>query len=292
MGRELSASTVVIPSELLAIMICFAANSVLTRYLVANDLVPPFTLTVIRFVSGFIMLVVLAAAVPRVFRREKLTWPYVVGAVSLGVYAFSISFGYDFITAGAGVLVFYTFVIVTMTAYSIYVDKEKLTARLLSGQALGIAGVAVITFGGISDVTALGTLLMAVTGTAWGVHSVYCRRFTSSFGYTYNSFLLFGLAAAVLFAAAYPIQGSQLWAGMTTVSLGWALVLGMITTALSYALWHSVLTKISASQGGVSQLLVPVIGVIMGVLLLGEQVTISLAVGGAMILAGIFLNTF
>ena len=72
--------------------------------------------------------------------------------------------------------------------------------------------------------------------------------------------------------------------------LGLALYFGMISTALSYVLWHKALTKIRASQGGVFQMLVPIFAAAMGLILLGEEATISLFVGGAMILIGIYLN--
>jgi drug/metabolite transporter (DMT)-like permease len=59
---------------------------------------------------------------------------------------------------------------------------------------------------------------------------------------------------------------------------------------LSYVLWSRVLKMIKGYQGGVIQMLIPVVASVLGVVLLKEQVTPLLVVGGAMILAGIFLN--
>ena len=64
----------------------------------------------------------------------------------------------------------------------------------------------------------------------------------------------------------------------------------MISTALSYVLWHVTLRRIKASQGGVVQLVVPVLASGMGIVLLGEHFTVALALGGACVLAGIYLN--
>lgn len=292
MIRTIIQSKLAIPIALIMIVTCFAANSVITRYLVLGNYVPPFTLTVIRFVSGLIMLQIIVSLMPRAFQRTRVRKSYILGALFLGIYAFSISYGYSFISAAAGVLIFYTFVIITMTSFSVINDRERLTPRLIIGQFLGILGVLTITFSGMGSVTLIGAFLMAITGISWGMHSVYGRRFELPFGYTYNSFLIFVIIAFSLCLIVYPLAGSHLLMNISMGSLGWALYLGMISTALSYALWHRVMKKIKASQGGIVQLLVPVIAALMGILLLGEEVTLSLIVGGILILVGISLNTF
>ena len=106
------------------IMACFAANSVITRYLVLVGRVSPFLLTVVRFVSGLATLFMLTSIRPTTFRHSRLDFSYLPGAVFLGAYAFSISYGYLFIPVGAGTFIFYTFVVVTMVAYSI-IDRKS-----------------------------------------------------------------------------------------------------------------------------------------------------------------------
>ncbi len=48
--------------------------------------------------------------------------------------------------------------------------------------------------------------------------------------------------------------------------------------------------KVRASQGGLAQLLVPVLTAGMGVVFLGEKISAALVVGGALTLAGIYVN--
>lgn len=275
----------------MAIMTCFASNSVITRYLVLGNYVSPFALTVIRFGSGLIMLHVLSLSMPGVFQRAGLRRSHVLGAVFLGIYAFSISYGYAFISSAAGVLIFYTFVVFTMTLFSVFNDGERLTLRLIVGQLLGIMGVLVITASGIRSVTLIGAFLMAATGISWGMYCVYGRRFENPFDYTYYSFLIFVMVASALSLVAYPFLGRHLWMDVSLWSLGLELYLGMISTALSYVLWHRLMNRIKASQGGIAQLIVPVLTASMGILLLGEEVTSSLVLGGMLIVLGISLNT-
>lgn len=273
---------------LLVIMTFFAANSVITRYLVLLGQVSPFLLTVIRFVSGLATVLILPFVRPTIFHHDKPNVSYLPGAFFLGAYAFSISYGYVFISVAAGTFIFYTFVVLTMATYSVLVENERLTPRLVLGQLLGIAGVLVITFGKISSVTLLGVLLMAGTGVSWGLYSSYGKNFTVTFSYTYNSFLIFG-TFAVISSIALPLLGQPISTNISIPNLGLALYMGMISTALSYVLWNATVKKIPASLGGLVQLVVPVLAPAMGIIFLGEQVTISLMIGGALVLVAVYL---
>lgn len=250
--------------------------------------VSPFLLTVIRFVSGLATLLILPSMRPTIFHHDKPNVSSLPGAFFLGAYAFSISYGYVFISVAAGTFIFYTFVVLAMATYSVLVDKEQLTPRLVLGQLLGIAGVLVITFGKISSVTLLGVLLMAATGVSWGLYSAYGKNFTVTFSYTYNSFLILG-TFAIVSSVALPLLGQPISTNISILNLGLALYMGMISTALSYVLWNATLKKIPASLGGLVQLVVPVLAPAMGIIFLGEQVTTSLIVGGALVLVAIYL---
>jgi drug/metabolite transporter (DMT)-like permease len=269
-------------------MVCFAANSVITRYLVLVNQMSPFLVTVLRFVSGLSMLLVLPSFRANTFHHDKPGLSYLPGAVFLGAYAFSISYGYVFISVAAGTFVFYTFVVVTMSTYSVAKEKEPVTVRLLLGEVFGLIGVLVITFGKISSVTLMGVILMALTGTSWGLYSVYGKRFNVAFSYTYNSFLILG-AFTLIASIAVGLVGLPVFNHVSIVDFGVALYMGMVSTALSYVLWNATVKRIPASLGGLVQLIVPVLAPAMGIIFLGEQVTAPLILGGGMVLLAIYM---
>jgi len=290
LARSISSATFVTDALVAIVMICFAANSVITRYLVVGNYILPFPLTIIRFLSGLAMLVVISRSGRLGFDHNRISKRDALGGLLLGAYAFSISFGYSFIPAAAGALIFYSFVVLTMTSYSVARDKERLTVRLVLGQALGIVGVLVITFGRIGSVSPQGVLLMAATGISWGLYSVYGRTFRNPFDYTFNSFLVFGIACLILVPISYPLLG-DVWTSITPYAWGLALYMGAVSTALSYVVWNWTLRRLRASQGAISQLVVPILTSILGVLLLSEQVSASLVAGGALVLVGIYINS-
>src|SRR5207237_5961543 len=155
-----------------SIMLAFAGNSVITRYLIVGGLASPVLLTIVRFVSGFGMLLLLRATFPRSFSGPFRGRPDLIGGFLLGLYAFSISFGYAFISAPAGTLVFSAFVILTMALFGIVHDRETPTLRSIVGQILALAGVAVIAFGGIREASLPGVALMAFTVSYWCLYDL------------------------------------------------------------------------------------------------------------------------
>ena len=146
------------------VLVAFAANSLVTRYVVANHLLDAYLLTVVRFVAGAVALLALNFA-----RRERpsLTRANLWPALWLGVYAVCISFGYQHIGAAAGTFVFYATVLAGLVAHDLATRTPVPRARGV-GAVVSLAGVGVLTAPGAGDVTALGVLLLAVTGAAWG----------------------------------------------------------------------------------------------------------------------------
>ncbi|MFQ5908559.1 MAG: DMT family transporter [Thermoplasmata archaeon] len=266
----------------------FAANSVITRFLVANGLVSAFALTVIRFGSGLAMLLVLTLVLPRTFPRVPLRRANLIGGLLLASYGFSISFGYLFIGAAAGTFVFFAAVVLSMALLGMAVERERPGLRELVGLTVAVAGVFVLTYGGVALVTGVGVVLMIVTGVSWGAYSVFGRRFTSNFNYTWHSFAILTVVALPALLLASPGDFLDV-----PVSLkGWGLVFyfGTISTALSYVAWHWALKRITASQGGVYQMMVPVIAAGMGIAFLFEAPSLSLVAGGGLIVLGVYLN--
>src|SRR2546426_12757705 len=175
------------------VMLAFAGNSVMTRYLIVGGLASPILLTIVRFVSGFATLLALRSTFPSFFPGAFRGRPDVIGGILLGAYAFSISFGYQFISAAAGTLVFYAFVILTMALFGYLRDRESPTLRSGAGQGLALAGVGIITFGGIREVALPGVVLMAATGASWGLYSVHGRSSEDARSYTFHTFLVVGV---------------------------------------------------------------------------------------------------
>lgn len=98
----------------------------------------------------------------------------------------------------------------------------------------------------------------------------------------------FLIGAAILALAAAIIDGSPL-NGLSTRFMSAVLVLALAGSALPYALWFAELRRASITAVTSRTLLVPVIGLVLSVVVLGEPLTHGQIVGSAAVVAAIAL---
>jgi O-acetylserine/cysteine efflux transporter len=97
------------------------------------------------------------------------------------------------------------------------------------------------------------------------------------------------VATPQLFIASWIFEEGQLEAIRSAGPLVWAVVayLGLVMTAVGYAMWYRLLGFYDVTQVMPFLLLIPVAGVVGGVVVLGESLTAALVLGGAIVIAGV-----
>lgn len=263
------------------VLVSFAANSLVTRYVVGNRLLDAYLLTVVRFVAGAIALLVLALARgewPRLTRANL--WP----AFWLGVYAMFISFGYQYIGAAAGTFVFYATVLAALVAYDL-VSRTPVPRARAVGALVSLAGVGVLTAPAAGDVTPLGVLFLAVTGGAWALYTVAGRTVIDPRTATTGNFTV--LAVALLVPVGVTVAGDPT---VTTTGLVLAAVMGSVTTALSYVAWYACQRRMSATTAGTVQSVIPILTAAGAMLLLGERLTLLFVLAALLVFAGLWIG--
>lgn len=171
---------------------------------------------------------------------------------------------------------------------------ERLTRRAAGGLALGFLGVLVVVGLPAGESTGGGELigqLMCLGATAcYGMGFVWIRRFISPLGLPAASvaFVQVGLGAVVALVLA-PFTALQPVVLELPVVLS-VLALGAVSTGLAY-IWN---TEIVSGWGATSAssvtYLTPVVGVLAGVLVLGETFSWNQPLGGALVVLGVVLT--
>jgi O-acetylserine/cysteine efflux transporter len=168
--------------------------------------------------------------------------------------------------------------------------------RISPKQGLGIA----IAFTGailiIGEPKLAGDLVYAfmVVGGAftWAVGQIMIKKLGNIGGFR----LVTGVALFAtpqLFIASFLLEQDQLEQIQTASPAAWAAVayLGLIMTALAYALWYRLLGHYTVNQVMPFLLLLPVTSVIGGIFFLGESLTTKIALGGSLAIVGVALIT-
>jgi len=259
-------------------MLAFAANSWFCRLALSRTPIDPATFTAIRLVAGAIVLALIMS------RRDRTTaaggnW---ISAAALFAYAAAFSFAYRSLPAGTGALILFGAVQATMILWDLRTGG-RLRVMQIAGLALALAGLVGLVLPGLAAPPLVGSLLMAVSGIAWGVYSLRGRGAIDPARITAGNF-----ARAVPFAVALSVA-TFASATFDTVGFAYAIASGAITSGLGYAIWYSVLPSLKATTAATVQLSVPVIAAIGGVAFMGETLTMRLVIASAAVLGGIAL---
>jgi len=255
----------------------FAANSILCRLALGPAAIDAASYATIRLASGaaFLAALVLLRGGPSL--RHAGSWP---SAAMLFAYAVPFAFAYRTLPAGAGALVLFAAVQVTMIAAGLR-SGERPPAVVWTGLLLALGGLAWLVRPGLSAPSPVGAALMAAAGAAWGLYSLRGRRSASPLRDTAGNFVRSVLPALVVSAAA---AGT---AHATPRGALLALLSGAVTSGAGYAIWYAALPGLTAVRAGIVQLAVPVLAAGGGALLLGERVTLRLFLASIAILGGV-----
>ncbi len=174
---------------------------------------------------------------------------------------------------------------------------EKISRRASLGLVLASAGVALVLSAGTAKGTAesasfgsFGDWLMIASVFNWGIYLILSRRFLKA--EMSPSFSIFWeLVFASLFAFAATLALGTDYSVVPSFTAGtWSaiLFLGALNSGLAKLIWSKELYAVPVAKLTVFQFLQPVAGMVISYMLLGERYTVWLALGAAMIVAGIW----
>jgi drug/metabolite transporter (DMT)-like permease len=96
-------------------------------------------------------------------------------------------------------------------------------------------------------------------------------------------------AASVMLAVALAVTGVRT-PHVTAVSVAAIAVLGVIGTGFAYVLNYQIITSEGATVASTVTYLLPVIAIVLGVLVLSENITVTALAGIALVLTGVALT--
>jgi drug/metabolite transporter (DMT)-like permease len=263
---------------------------------VAVQSVDAFTLTLVRSVMASVAMAgVLALRRRMPFLLKEDRW-LVAGLAFLAVpiNQFLYLYGTAYTIPSNAALLYATTPIIVLV-FSHWFLRESLTRRKVAGVALGFVGVTVVIFErGISASMehVYGNLVVFVAVLAWALYTVQGRRLIARYGAIEASaltliggtilFLPFGLLPALRFP--YGGLTGDVWLQIA--------YLAVITSVLGYLLWYYALGRVEAGKVALFANLQPVLTTILGVVLLGNDVTPLFVVGGLVAIAGVIVAQF
>jgi drug/metabolite transporter (DMT)-like permease len=275
---------------LLLPMVVWGSAFAVTKGLV--ELWPPFTLALVRVGVG--TLVLLPVAIARHRRGSHLPWGTIwfMGLLGVTLYYLTFNLAMVYVSASQGALVQASIPAMTALVAVVWL-RERATAMRWLGIALSVGGVLIVFSGngatpGQSPL--LGNSLMFASVVCWGLYTALAKR-AASFEPLVITVCVMGTGTLMLVPfSAYEIMNAGLEPLPVTGWLG-LLYLGSIASGLAYALYNASLRHLDASSVGVYTNLIPIVGVLTGIVFLGEPMSLRAILGGAIVMLGVWITS-
>jgi drug/metabolite transporter (DMT)-like permease len=227
-------------------------------------------------------------------RRLAMRWWWVYAFVGFFNVAFPfvlISWAETHISSGLASILNSTVPLFTMLIAAFFFKEDKMSLARGIGLVVGFSGVLVLSYSkleGNSEFQTLGILAMLVAACSYGASSVFARKFDKDVTPEDHSMGQM-LAGLIFITPAMLITNSPLHLPViptTWIALAW---LGLIGSFVAAVIWFALIYEIGPSRTSMVTYMFPLVGVLLGIIFLDEKLSWQLYVGGALILAGIYI---
>ena len=252
----------------------------------ANTYFSPELFVAYRFTLGAVILGAYAfwkkIPLPKI---DLWIWIALTGVFQIFLGSTIVQICFKYLSAGMVSVLNYTMPLWVIVLARIFLN-ESLTRKKIAGITISIIGVFVlmnVDIGG--DISAM--LLSILGAIVWAVSNIITKaRLSKCDPLTLTTWqMIIGAILLVIYTSIFT-ENHVDW---TFTGVACLLYNGIIASALAFFLWVYILDHMEAGKASISVLGVPVVGVILGVIMLGEPFTMSIAVGMLMVLSGIVL---
>lgn len=255
----------------------------------------PYSFNALRFIFSSSLLWYAARRKGYSLRIKKEHFWQLVGIGIVGNMFYQLLFiiGINY-TYAANAAVMLGTIPIWVALLSQFFTDEKLTLYKGLGVLFAFAGVTLIILGSSDKLsfeseTFLGNIITLVAALCWAIYTILSRRYLKVYSPLQYSAFMSVIGLAGLLAVGLPFLVQLDWSGVSLLGYGGIFYSGALSVGLAYIMWNNGVKKIGAVRTAAYQNLVPVLGLLFGVILLGEELATLQYIGASLVIAGIIL---
>ncbi|MGL4611932.1 MAG: DMT family transporter [Trueperaceae bacterium] len=218
-----------------------------------------------------------------------------IGTLVTALPLFLLAWGLQRVPSGLGSVVMATSPLFALLMASLVFKSERMTLVKVAGLVLSLVGVVILTGGGAGG-SLLGQLAIVLAALSYATGTTFSRQVMGqevhplvvATGAMITTAVLLGVATFGLhllggptFTALSAISPQVLWV---------TLALGTIFTVGPHLLIYPTIQALGASTLNMNNFVVPVVGIVTGIVFLDEHLTVSAVVGTLAVLVGMFVT--
>ena len=204
--------------------------------------------------------------------------------MAMGINWILLFEAYKYTTVSVATLSYY-FAPVIVTVVCPFLFQEKLTKKQILCFLMSTLGLSLVI--GITDLGGGGNdglgILFGLGAAVFYAAVILLNKFIKGVGGIHRTFLQF-LSAIVILVPYVAFTGGVTLGGLN--GTGWLclLIMGLVHTGITYCLYFSSLKELPGQAAAILSYIDPLVAIVIGVLVLGEPLTIPQLIGGCLIL--------
>ena len=268
------------------VVLLAGSNIVAVRF--SNRELDPFWGAGIRFLGASVILWALVARGHHPLPRGRALG----GALVYGILSFLVAYAFFYwgskeVPAGLGGTIMASVPLLTVMLAAAH-RLEPLRLRAIVGAVIAFAGIAVMSSGALAgDVSTVSVLAIVVAAAAAAESGIVLKLLSSAHPVVTNAIAM--SVGAILLLLLSLLVGES-WRAPVTPSVWTALVYLAVASPFLFMLIVYVIRRWTATGASYQFVLFPIVSVIGGALLLGEEVTSSLLLGAPLVLFGVYVG--
>jgi drug/metabolite transporter (DMT)-like permease len=268
--------------------VVFLAGSNIVAVRFSNRELDPFWGAGIRFLAASLILWALVA-------RRRYPLPKgrdLGGALVYGILSFLIAYAFFYwgsqeVPAGLGGTIMASVPLLTVMLAAAH-RLERLRIRGVVGAVVALTGITVMSSGALAgDVSLVSVLAVVIAAAAAAESGIVLKLLSSAHPIVTNAI---GMSVGSALLITLSSVTAESWATPESPSVWAALIYLAVASPFLFMLIVYVIRRWTATGASYQFVLFPIVSVIGGALLLGEDVTSSLLLGAPLVLAGVCIG--
>lgn len=280
--------------SLILVAVIWALNFTVIK--VALEQMDAFSFNGLRFLFAALTLYIALVKKGQKLSFKKEHWIPLILLGILGNLVYQVVFiiGID-LTLAANAAVMLGTIPIWVAVLSHFFTDEKLTRIKTIGAIIAFSGVALIVIGDEEPIsfgssTFIGDLIVIASAVVWAVYTILCKKYLKEYTPTQFSTLMAIIGVITLTSIGVPSIINLDWPSLTWEAYVGVFYSGAFSVGLAYLIWNNGINKIGAVKTAAYQNLVPVLGLVFGIFLLNEELTLEQYVGAFLVISGIVVS--
>lgn len=283
-----------VEASLFLVAVIWALNFSIIKNSLAE--VDPLSFNGLRFIFAAALIWGVLLWRKQQFSIPKKDWLPLLGMGLLGnlVYQGLFIIGIDY-TLSANAAVMLGTIPVWVAVFSHVFHIERMNKYKVLGVLCAFGGIIFIIGGGarafsITSDTFIGDVIIVLAAMVWGLYTISSKPFLERYTPIQFSAVMSSIGCVVLFFIGLPSMLTVNWSAVSYPAYGGIIYSGLLAIGAAYVIWNYGLQTVGAVHTATYQNLVPVLGLLFGIVLLGEQLTPAQYFGSALVIGGIVLS--